>query len=269
MAAYERGERLPLVSLDNIRDLGGIQTEDGRYIQPGRLLRGGDLYHASYQDQNDLRRVYRLRTIIDLRTNKEREERPDASIHGVEYVAAPVVEGKSAGILWGQDRIRQIIHFRGDGEAYMFQLYEDLVLDRRTQRACGELLRLLKHHGEGTILWHSMAGKDRAGVVTAFLLKILGVHMEAILKDYMRSALYLQGDIQAVSRILQERHVPRRVQKNTEILLSVKEDYLIHAFDKITEKYGSFEKYAKKAMGLSAFDMNFLKDRYLREKPEI
>lgn len=267
MAAYKKGERLPLVSLDNIRDLGGIQTEDGRYIQSGRLLRGGDLYHASYQDQNDLRRVYKLKTVIDLRANKEREERPDVSIHGVEYVAAPVMEGKSTGILWGQDRIGQIVHFRGDGEAYMFQFYEDLVLNRRTQRACGELLRLLKHHGEGTILWHSVAGKDRAGVVTAFLLKILGVHMDAILEDYMRSEACLQTDIQAVCRILEERRVPRRVLKNTEIILGVKEDYLIHAFDKITERYGSFEKYAKKAMGLSPFDMNFLKDRYLREKP--
>lgn len=260
------GERLPLDSLDNIRDLGAIQTKDGQYIQPGRLLRGGDLYHASYKDQNDLRRVYKLQTVIDFRTGRERRERPDALIHGVEYVTAPVMEGKSAGITWGRDRIEQLIHFRGDGGEYMFRFYEELVLNRKTQHAYGDFLRLLKHHGEGAVLWHSMAGKDRAGVGTALLLEILGVPREAILEDYMRSETYLREDTCAILRILEERRVPRRVLKNAGVILGVKKDYLEYAFDKIGEKYGSFDKYAKKALGLTAFDMNFLKDRYLREK---
>lgn len=259
-------ERLPLNSLDNIRDLGSIQTRDGYHILPGRLLRGGDLYHASYDDQNDLRRIYRLTMIIDLRTDREREERPDASIYGAEYVSVPVMEKKPA-LFWGRDRIEALIHFHGDGGAYMYQLYEDLVLGRRDQHAYGEFLRLLKHHGEGAVLWHSMAGKDRAGVGTALLLEILGVPRETILEDYMYSGICLHDDIQAVLRILEERRVPRRVLTNAKDILGVKGAYLEHAFEKILERYGTFDKYMKKALGLSAFDKNFLRDRYLRKNP--
>ena len=111
-----------------------------------------------------------------------------------------------------------------------------------------------------------MLFRSRAGMATALLLHILGVSREEILADYMRSEVYLRADVQSMIRILEDRGVPHRVLKNADIILGVKEDYLIHAFDKITEKYGTFEKYAKRALGLSPFDMNFLKDRYLREK---
>lgn len=256
IAGHQKGGRLPLNSLDNVRDLGSIQTKDGRCILPGRLLRSGDLYHISYDDQNYLCREYKLKTVIDFRTEKEWKERPDALLNGVDYIEHPILEESFAGM-------EPLARFSGDGEARMLQLYEDLVLNRRAQSAYGSFLRILKHHAEGAVLWHGNAGKDRTGVGTALLLRILGVSQTEILAEYMQTKDYLQKDTEFMLLMLENRGVPRRALKNAEIMLGVKEIYLQRAFDKIAEKYGTFDKYVKKALGLTLFDMNFLKDRYL------
>ncbi len=136
-------------------------------------------------------------------------------------------------------------------------------MHRRAQSAYGSFFRLLKHHGDGAVLWHCTAGKDRAGVGTALLLHILGADQKDILEDYMASEVYLQPETEAVLRMLDNRGVPRRVLKNVELFLQVKESYLLQAFEKIKEKYGTMDKYLQKALRLSPFDMNFLRDRYL------
>lgn len=260
---YPAGNRLPLNSLDNTRDLGAIAAKGGHYILPGRLLRSGDLYHVSGSDQEELRRTCKLKTVIDFRTETERSERPDEIIYGVEYITNPVLEESTVGITREKDKMGQLFEFAGDGEAYMLHFYENLVLDRKAQSAYGNFLRLLKHHSEGAVLWHCTAGKDRVGMGTALLLQILGVSREDILEDYMRSAVYLRPETEAMLRMLDNRGASRRVLKNVEIILGVKESYLLRAFEKIEEKYGTMDKYSKKALGLTNFDMNFLKDRYL------
>ena len=253
-------------SLDNTRDLGYIAAAGGHDIRPGRLLRSGDLYHVSVRDQEELRRKYKLKTVIDFRTETERSQRPDEIIYSVEYIWEPVLADSAMGVTREKSEMGQLFEFEGDGEAYMLQLYEKIVLDRRAQRAYGNFLRILKHHGEGAALWHCTAGKDRAGIGTALLLQILGVSREDILEDYMSSSLYLREETEAILRMLDDRGVSRRVLNNVEIILGVKESYLLHAFDIIEEKYGTMDKYFNKALGLTNFDMNFLKDKYLCER---
>lgn len=252
----QKGGKLPLNSLDNTRDLGSMRTQDGCLILPGRLLRSGDLYHISYDDQKYLRREYKLKTVIDFRTEKEWIQRPDEMLEGAERIEHPILEENLTAM-------ESLIHFSGDGEASMLRFYEDLVLDRRAQSAYGSFLRILKHRSEGAVLWHGSAGKDRTGVGTALLLRVLGVPETEVLADYMQTKDYLQKDTEFMLLMLENRGVPRRVLKNAEIMLDVKERYLQRAFDKITEKYGTFDKYVKKALGLTPFDRNFLRDRYL------
>lgn len=250
-------------SLDNTRDLGSMQTRDGQHILPGYLLRSGDLYHASYEDQNYLRKECNLKQIIDFRAEEEREERPDVSIYGAECINLPIMDEKSGGMLWEKDMLNHFAHFQGDAEAYMTQFYEKLVLDRKAQSAYGEFFRLLKYQREGATLWHCALGKDRAGVATALLLYILGVSLPAILEDYVCSGDCLGKDIESALRLLENWGLPRRALKNAEVMLSAKEAYMQHAFDKILEKYKTVDKYIKKAIGLTVFDINFLRDKYL------
>lgn len=49
---------------------------------------------------------------------------------------------------------------------------------------------------EGAVLWHCSMGKDRVGVGTALLLYALGVPMETIMEDYLRTNRCLEEDQQ-------------------------------------------------------------------------
>ena len=58
--------------LSNTRDLGGMRTEDGRTIVPGKLIRSGQLYDIT---ESDIRKLSELvDTVVDLRTEEEKRE---------------------------------------------------------------------------------------------------------------------------------------------------------------------------------------------------
>ena len=95
---YPKGARIAFQSLANTRDLGALKAADGRVILPHRLLRSGDLYHLSNEDQRVLLEEYHLTKVIDFRTEKERERRPDTVLKGVTYVQNPILDEETMGI---------------------------------------------------------------------------------------------------------------------------------------------------------------------------
>ena len=84
-------ERWLLRGAPNARDLGGLPTMDGRTIRPGLLLRSGELAGITEPDAQTLTE-YPLRTVVDFRTDLEREQKPDRVLPGVQYVHCPIVQ---------------------------------------------------------------------------------------------------------------------------------------------------------------------------------
>ena len=72
--------------ISNARDMGGLRTAQGCIVSSGFLIRSANLSDATEADKNVLRERYRLSKIIDLRTEIERNEMPDASIATVDYL---------------------------------------------------------------------------------------------------------------------------------------------------------------------------------------
>ena len=68
--------KLPLPTVENCRDLGGIHTEQGRMVRPGLLVRSANLHDARHDDLETL--AHRgISNVIDLRTDPERDLKPD------------------------------------------------------------------------------------------------------------------------------------------------------------------------------------------------
>ena len=125
-------ERWLLRGAPNARDLGGLPTMDGRTVRPGLLLRSGELAGITERDAQTLA-DYPLRTVVDFRTDLEREQKPDRVLPGVQYVHCPIVQQAAAGLTREEhaDPYAAVVaHAKamaGRERAFMCELYRSLV----------------------------------------------------------------------------------------------------------------------------------------------
>lgn len=261
--------KIPLESLPNTRDLGGMETTDGRHIKSGVLLRSGTLCNASEKDLHILCEDYHLHQIIDFRTLHEQNGKPDPQLPGVSHIGNPILEEKALGITreGKADSLSLILQiFRTNPitpEQYMTKMYDDL---STSAYGCQQYSRFLQHlltNPSGASLWHCSLGKDRVGVGTALLQYLLGVSMEDIIADYMLTGEYLAAHTEM--EVEQARPLARSEKELdcVRAVASVKEEYITSIFTSIEEKFGSMEHYYTDVMHLSKEDQNTLKDLYL------
>ena len=265
VVGFPQGSRVPLQSQNNTRDLGGYITTNGKYILPQRLLRSGDLYHLSNADKELLVNEYKLKTVIDLRSDAEREERPDTILKGVEYYHVPVFEEELAGISRENISIRNAVSAMGDSPSdFLLKQYEKFVTDQMCVKQYAKFFNILLHHEHGAILWHCSAGKDRAGIATALLMSALGVSRKMIREDYKNSNRYLAEDKEYVIRYLETKTiVDGRILELVSAMYGVQEAYLNKVFKTIDERYGSMSQFLRKQMYLTPRSIDELKKKYL------
>lgn len=259
---YPRGKRLPLVSLDNTRDLGAIRTQSGKYILPRKLLRSGELYHVSKQDQQVLLQDYNLRTVIDFRTELERRTKPDTYMEGVRYIRLPILDEEGFA---EEESFPDILEgIRSQGEKQMEEQYVSIVLDPYCTDQYAKFFDCLLDHKEGAALWHGSEGKDRVGIGTALLLCALGVPKNVILADFMRSNSFLAQELIYFRQHLEARGVhDEELLEGVRIFFQVQKSYLTCAFEKIEKEYGTIEWYLRKRMYLTPKALEELQRKYL------
>ena len=179
----------------NVRDMGGLPTEDGRRTARGRLIRSDNLQNLTESDVRTLVDDYRVRAVADLRTGVEvanegpgpltREPQvtiahlslfPEAG-HNTDVVAAdgPVVLPWQNLPSAGQDAAP-----KSAADFYLRYLMDK-------PESIIEALRLISTTDGSTVV-HCAAGKDRTGVVVAIALAEVGVRREDIIEDYALSA---------------------------------------------------------------------------------
>ena len=259
---FPQGERIVLQSLPNTRDLGALETEDGRHILPKKLLQSGNLYHISMEDQRVLTEEYHLSKVIDLRSEEERKKRPDVVMENVFYHFLPVSE--DIGVWENTDDIEKIIHYNGDIEEYIEKLYKTLITDVMSVKQFAIFVDILLHHEEGAVLWHCNMGKDRAGVATAIFLSILGVPREVIKENFKKTNAYMKSDMEYMIRFLESRMiVDSDVLRNIQAMFCVKESYLDIVFQAIENHYGDFDSFVKKGLYMNPKTVEMLRDKYL------
>jgi protein-tyrosine phosphatase len=169
----------------NLRDLGGLPTEDGRRVRRGRLFRSDSPHRATPEDVERLRSLG-LRLVIDLRQAAER----DAFGVAAEDVAArhhhlPVFDVSSGGgrqAVTGSIRADMEAAFERDGQAGEY-LY---MLEHGAPTFVGALEAIAGPDGLPA-LFHCAVGKDRTGVLAACALTLLGVPAGEVAADYART----------------------------------------------------------------------------------
>jgi protein-tyrosine phosphatase len=223
----------------NFRDLGGIKTEDGRRIKPGRLFRSGDLFSLSEEDVCTLEQM-KLATIIDLRAKREIDRRPDRTIAGVMEVIHIDIHDAA------RDKVEKFLENNDAGglETVLIGDYIRMVDIHREDFK--RFLHIVATTDNLPLVYHCAAGKDRTGMATVFLLTALGVGMQNIWDDYMATNQYSGPYTEKIIKKVTESGLNGEILRP---LLEVREEYLGAALTEIERKYD----------GLASFVTNILK----------
>jgi protein-tyrosine phosphatase len=180
---------MPWIDLEgavNVRDLGGLPTDEGAETVAGRLLRADNLQELSPSDIKRLVRDIGLTTVVDLRSSAELASEGPApldAVPGVRHAHHPVIpelgsatDAVAEALLLkrSQDRSR----FPSDPTCGHYLGY----LEDRPDQVVGAVRSIARDQGAAMV--HCAAGKDRTGVVVALALTAVGVLPQAIVADY-------------------------------------------------------------------------------------
>jgi protein-tyrosine phosphatase len=168
----------------NVRDLGGFATPAGTTAY-GVFVRGDnarELTPAGWRAASD----YGIRSVLDLRSDPECAADPPAH-PDFTHKRLSLFDHFDGDAAYRADLIARVAGL-GAAEKHRLLYREALELDAaRFAEAVGFLA-----DADCAVLLHCAGGKDRTGVLAALLLRLVGVPVEAVAADYVRSESRLQ-----------------------------------------------------------------------------
>jgi protein-tyrosine phosphatase len=169
----------------NVRDLGGLATEDGRRTKHGAVVRADNIRKLTDAGWRSLAE-HGVRRIVDLRLPQElaADEPRDVDIDVV-HVS---VLGEALDEEYIAELDAQLASVDDVADHYLFSYVDWL---ERYREQFGRAFAAVAD-ADGTVLVHCMGGKDRTGIVSALLLRLAGVPHATIGEDYAVTALNLE-----------------------------------------------------------------------------
>ena len=239
-----------LLTIHNFRDFGGYETRDGKKVKKGLLFRSGTLANASRKDIEALVQKG-IKTIVDLRTPKEVEKKPDRLPKNVKvnYIHIPIKVKKHNesgriiqlfSLLFGE--FKNLDYFEVLKEAN-----REFVTDFKSQFA--KVLELVANPKNLPILIHCTGGKDRTGFASSLILHALGVPEDKIMKDYTETNKHMGYLLEEGKKLLRFFSLFGVNKEQFLPLLEAHPEFLGAAYDQIQKDYGNVETYLAEALG--------------------
>ncbi|MFI7007966.1 tyrosine-protein phosphatase [Streptomyces sp. NPDC050145] len=256
--------QIPLQGAVNVRDLGGYRAGYGGRVRYGSVYRADALGKLTDADVAALAGLG-LRRSVDFRVPFEvRMDGADRLPPAAAAVARPISDGGlSATIIeaiGSKDPARQEAVLGGDRAAAMMrQVYRTFASDAAARGAFAETLRDAGR-GDGPVLFHCTAGKDRTGWLAYVLLSVLGVSSRVAVSDYLASnGFRAEADARTRAGLKQA-----GMMENPDLLIPVQEvrvEYLRAGLDQVRADFGSLERYVAVGLGLDRRDLWALRSR--------
>ena len=233
----------------NVRDLGGLPTEDGRSVRASTVVRADNIRRLTDDGWRALR-DHGVERIIDLRWPEELADDQPRDVD-IEVVHISVL-----GPGFDPDYVAELdehLHAAGEPADHYAWSYLDF-LERYRDRF-GRAIAAVAD-AEGTVVVHCLGGKDRTGLIVALLLRLAGVGLETIGTDYalsgpnleQRSAAWIEEAADDVERAKRE------------LLSHTPAEGIVRVLAEIEHRYGDVAGYLR-AAGVTDAQLDRLRDR--------
>ena len=252
-AEFDR--HIKLEGEDNMRDMGGFETTDGRRVSKGKLFRSGQLHELTDADVEILANLG-IEHVVDLRSDSELQRYPSRLPEGVsshhlnlshEDISPEAQQRTMGRVVSGEQSGRDLLH-----GAYM-------EIDEGKVQSWTAFFDVLET-GD-TTLWHCAGGRDRAGVTAALVLVALGVDKQTAIEDHVASNIYLNEMNEVMRGQVREQYGEEGVA-NIDEVLTLAPWMMQGFFDTVDERYGSMDAFFE-ALDV---DREALREHYLEPK---
>jgi len=230
-----------MASIDlNFRDIGGLPAGSGQ-TRSGVLFRSEGPRNFTAEQREKLQAI-NFRSIVDLRSAGERAQMPH-DWHGPDCRWLELEVNADLRVFGDQGRERLM---KGPAPeiaiATMAETYREIIGALLPHwLVIGETLLA----GDVPMLLNCTAGKDRTGVAIALLLELAGVSRQAIVEDYMRSAVFGDNLVRAgelePGMMASYGFMPSPGQ--VDALIGVRADYLEAAWDELARGWSDVPGY--------------------------
>lgn len=251
---------LPLDGVNNFRDYGGYAVAGGGRIKTGLLWRSAQHGDATDADLAVIEALG-IKTIIDLRGPSERAAKPcrrpascDAEVlfHPEETAGLALHTEAADGVLTA-----------AEARAAMIRLYEGIAFRPNLLAMVRQYLGVLARGAQPSLV-HCVAGKDRTGFTVAVFQRMLGVHSDDVMADYMLTNAAAKLDQRIASGAF--RDIPRFASHDAatvRALWGVEAAYLDTAFAALKAQHSSLNQYYDAVLGVDAAGREKLRLLYL------
>lgn len=253
--------KLIIDSLDNFRDLGGIKTTEGRYVNWGRFYRSDALNELKnvafpYIKGLDIKRAFDLRSDYEIKTA---EDNLPASVI---YEHFPIFADNESGMLQGlAQKMNKGGLTKSEAENLLLETYKSFANDDADK--FNKLLHQILVEYDYPSVFHCTAGKDRTGYTAAMILAILKVDRKTILDEYDMTNFYTKAKIENYIQNASKLGYGDKIQPEAiGAIMSVNKKYMEAAFQIIDKKYGGIDAYIKNQLGFSDAERAALIQKY-------
>ena len=244
-SAQER--EFPLKGTTNTRDIGGYVTSDERTLRWRQIIRSENLSRLKEDDFKKLENIG-LKTVIDLRTQKEHDQGPTVwkGDNPPQFFHFPVGDAKSP---WfrAQSRMMKSRFTQEQSLEHMVEGYR--IIAEEGQSSYQQLMEVVLDESNWPLLIHCNAGKDRAGIAVALIMEALGVDRETIMDEYLLTNELARTQEKAV--IMSKKPRKTKIGSNRSSrgssasawlpIVGVHSDMLEAFYESVDEQYGSMD----------------------------
>jgi protein-tyrosine phosphatase len=232
----------------NVRDLGGLPTEDGRRTRLGGVVRSDNVRRLTDEGWRALAE-HGVQRIVDLRFPEELEEDQPRDVD------IDVVHVSVLGAGFDPEYVEELdAHLASVDDVADHYAWSYVDFLERYRERFGEAFAAIAD-AEGTVVVHCLAGKDRTGLVSAILLRLAGVDHATIGADYALTAGNLRERWEAW---LQD--APDEERAKLEKLQHTPAEAMARVVQEIERRYGDVASYLH-AAGLTDAQVERLRER--------